>query len=453
MGNSPLRYELPTYPQLLLRPCPKPDISTLLKRGHFYLGLTVLAQSKIKHRVHMKKNLTVFFTLAGAITLAIIAFIIWGLPYFLNTSLPVPTNNGFGSETVPAQILQIIDQGTINLGGTMQPYQDLNVMILSGQNKGLVANVSYGKDRILPEGLLFHPGDQIMVEVSSSPNSDNVVVNYADAVRTRPILILLAVFILALIIVARWKGVRSLLALAFSFVIVIAYIIPHIIHGEDPVRVSIIGSLIILVVTLYLTYGWNVKTHSAVIGIVLVLLLTGLLAWAFVKIALLTGGGSEEALYLVQVPGIKIDLHGLLLGGIIIGALGVLDDLIITQASAVFELHEANADLGFRQLYQRAYRIGQDHVASTVNTLVMAYTGVALPLLLLFAVERGNYTELISVASVAEEIVRTLVGSLGLVAAVPLSTLIASLLALYSKRLGVIRPYLGPETGGDVHLH
>jgi uncharacterized membrane protein len=401
----------------------------------------------------MKKNLTVFFTLAGAITLAIIAFIIWGLPYFLNTSLPVPTNNGFGSETVPAQILQIIDQGTINLGGTMQPYQDLNVMILSGQNKGLVANVSYGKDRILPEGLLFHPGDQIMVEVSSSPNSDNVVVNYADAVRTRPILILLAVFILALIIVARWKGVRSLLALAFSFVIVIAYIIPHIIHGEDPVRVSIIGSLIILVVTLYLTYGWNVKTHSAVIGIVLVLLLTGLLAWAFVKIALLTGGGSEEALYLVQVPGIKIDLHGLLLGGIIIGALGVLDDLIITQASAVFELHEANADLGFRQLYQRAYRIGQDHVASTVNTLVMAYTGVALPLLLLFAVERGNYTELISVASVAEEIVRTLVGSLGLVAAVPLSTLIASLLALYSKRLGVIRPYLGPETGGDVHLH
>ncbi len=241
----------------------------------------------------MKKNLTVFFMLAGGITLAIIAFIIWGLPYFLDTALPVPTNNGFGSETVPAQILQIIDQGTINLGGTIQPYQDLSVMILSGQNKGLVANVTYGKDQILPEGLLFRPGDQIMVEVSSSPNSDNVVVNYADAVRTRPILILLAVFILALIIVARWKGVRSLLALAFSFVVVIAYIIPHIIHGEDPVRVSIIGSMIILVVTLYLTYGWNVKTHAAVIGILLVLILTGVLAWAFVKIALLTGGGER----------------------------------------------------------------------------------------------------------------------------------------------------------------
>ncbi len=401
----------------------------------------------------MKNNLTVFFALAGGIALAIIAFIIWGLPYFLNTALPVPTNNGFGSETVPAQILQVVDQGTINLGGIVQPYQDLSVMILSGQNKGLLANVSYGKDRILPEGLLFHQGDEIMVEVSSSPNSDNVVVNYADAVRTRPILILLAVFILALIIVARLKGLRSLLALAFSFVIVIAYIIPHIIHGEDPVTVCIIGSMIILVVTLYLTYGWNLKTHAAVLGILIVLIITGFLAWAFVKIALLTGGGSEEALYLVQVPGIKIDLRGLLLGGIIIGALGVLDDLIITQASAVFELHEANAGLGFRQLYQRAYRIGQDHVASTVNTLVMAYTGVALPLLLLFTVERGNYTELISVASVAEEIVRTLVGSLGLVAAVPISTLIAALIASYGDRLGAIRPYLGPETSGEGHSH
>ena len=149
----------------------------------------------------MKKNLVVFFILAGVITLAIIVFIIWGLPYFLNTSLPAPANNGFGSETVPAQILQIVDQGTVNLGGTIQPYQDLSVMILSGPNKGLVTTVSYGKDQILPEGLVFHPGDQIMVEVSSSPNSDNVVVNYADAVRTRPILILLAVFILALIIV------------------------------------------------------------------------------------------------------------------------------------------------------------------------------------------------------------------------------------------------------------
>ena len=125
----------------------------------------------------MKKNLAVFFTLAGIIILAIIAFLIWGLPYFLDTSLPVPTNNGFGSETVPANILQVIDQGTINLGGVTQPYQDLSVIILSGQNKGLVANVTYGKDQIMPAGVLFHPGDQIMVEVrrEGADNSDLIV--------------------------------------------------------------------------------------------------------------------------------------------------------------------------------------------------------------------------------------------------------------------------------------
>ncbi len=400
----------------------------------------------------MKKNLTVFFVLAGVITIVIIALMIWGLPYFLNTTLPTPTNTGFGSETVPAQVRQILDHGMVNLGGTNQAYQDLSVKILSGQYKDTVVNVTYGKDQIQPEGILFRPGDEIMVVVGTDSNN-NIIAEYTDAVRTRPILILLAVFILALLVVARWKGLRSLLALAFSFLVVIAYIIPHIIHGEDPVRVSIIGSMILLVVTLYLTYGWNLKTHSAVIGILIVLLITGVLAWLFVKIALLTGGGSEEALYLIQVPGIKIDLRGLLLGGIIIGALGVLDDLIITQASAVFELRAANPSLGLRQLYTRAYRIGQDHVASTVNTLVMAYTGVALPLLLLFAVERGNYSQLINIASVAEEIVRTLVGSLGLVTAVPISTLIATVLSLYSDHLGVIRPYLGPETSGEVHSH
>ncbi|HTY22307.1 MAG TPA: YibE/F family protein [Desulfomonilaceae bacterium] len=400
----------------------------------------------------MKKPMTTFIILTIVSTLAVLAFIVWGLPYFLETSLPSPTNEGFGSETVPAQVLQIIDQGTVNLNGVNQAYQILSVKILSGQFKGTIGQVSYGKDQIQPEGIHFRTGDEMMVVVSTGPDGSTSI-DYADAVRTRPILILLAVFIVALLSVARWKGFRSLLALAFSFVVVIGYIIPHIIHGEDPVRVSIIGSMILLIVTLYLTYGWNIKTHSAVIGILVSLAITGVLAWLFVKVALLTGNGNEEAMYLIQMPGIKIDLRGLLLGGIIIGSLGVLDDLVITQASAVFELREANQALGLRGLFGKAYRIGQDHIASTVNTLVMAYTGVALPLLLLFSLARGNYGQLINVASVAEEIVRTIVGSVGLVAAVPVSTFIATLLALYSDRLGTIRPYLGPETDGEVHSH
>jgi uncharacterized membrane protein len=195
------------------------------------------------------------------------------------------------------------------------------------------------------------------------------------------------------------------------------------------------------------------KTHASVVSILVVLALTGFFAWLFIRVAYLTGNGDESAMYLVQVPGIKIDLRGLLLAGMIIGALGVLDDLVITQASAVFELRAADPTLGMKMLFQKAYHIGQDHVASTINTLVMAYTGVALPLLLLFTVESGNYSQLISVASVAEEIVRTLVGSLGLVAAVPVSTLVATALAVYSDHLGALRPYLGSEAGGELHAH
>jgi uncharacterized membrane protein len=400
----------------------------------------------------MNKNILPFVILAILTLLAFIAFIIWGAPYFLDSSLPAATNTGFGSETVSAQVLQVVDSGTVTLGSTTQAYQDLSVQILEGQYKGIDVMVTYGKDQIQPKGISYRPGDQILITLVVMQDGE-LTANYTDAVRTRPIMLLVAIFIAALLVVARWKGFRSLLALAFSFLVVIGYIIPHIVHGEDPVQVSIIGSLILLVVTLYLTYGWNVKTHAAVLAILIVLIITGVLSGVFAKVAYLTGNGDENALYLMQMPGITIDLRGLLLAGMILGALGVLDDLIITQASAVFELHEADPSLGLGQLYQKAYRIGQDHVASTVNTLVMAYTGVALPMLLLFSLERGNYAQLVNIASVAEEIVRTLVGSVGLVVAVPVSTFIASLLARYSDRLGAFRPYLGSENGVESHSH
>ena len=400
----------------------------------------------------MKNNTAVFVGMVVVTALVAIVLIIFGIPYFLNFSLPAPQNTGFGSETVPARIVQIVDQGTVNLGGTVQPYQVLNVQVLQGTYKGQNVQVNYGKDQIQPEGITYRVGDQILVVAGQKPDG-SLVASYADAVRSGPILLMLALLVLALLAVARWKGLRSLIALAFSFVVVAFYIIPHILQGEDPVRVSILGSMILLVVTLYVTYGWNLKTHAAVLSLAIVLGLTGLFAWLFIRVAFLTGSGDESAVYLIQVPGITVNLRGLLLGGMIIGALGVLDDLVITQASAVFELHLADPGLKLGALYQRAYRIGQDHVASTVNTLVMAYTGVALPLLLLFTVESGNLGQLVNISSVAEEIVRTLVGSLGLVAAVPVSTLIATALAVYSDRLGALRPYLGSEAGNEVHAH
>jgi uncharacterized membrane protein len=186
---------------------------------------------------------------------------------------------------------------------------------------------------------------------------------------------------------------------------------------------------------------------------VLVLLITGILAGIFVLFTRLTGSGDENALFLLQMLQTQINLRGLLLGGMIIGALGVLDDLVISQASAVFELHQANESLGFRELFQSVMRIGQDHVAATVNTLVLAYAGTSLPMLLMFSLGRGNYGFLVNFEFIAEEIVRTLVGSLGLISAVPLTTAIAILFALRADSLSKWKQVFGPESSGEGHVH
>jgi uncharacterized membrane protein len=374
------------------------------------------------------------------------------LPYFSQVELPVAQMSAFGSETVRAQVDEIIEEGQIDLGGTLQRYQIARVEILEGDYAGILMEIDYGKRQVLSGNVYLQFGDEILVTLGK--RADNVLTAYfVDFVRTQAMLWLFLVFVASIIVISRWEGLRSLLGMLFSLFIIIAYIIPHILIGEDPVQVSIIGSVILLGVTLYLTYGWNLKTHSAVLGMVFALVITGTLAWFFVIFTRLTGAGDENTLFLMQMLNSNINLRGLLLGGMIIGALGVLDDLVITQASAAFELYGANPGLGFRGLYNAAMRIGRDHVAATVNTLVLAYAGASLPMLLLFSLGRGNYGSLVNYSFVAEEVVRTLVGSLGLVAAVPLTTAIAAGLALYSHRLGKWEQVLGGEGSGEGHHH
>jgi len=374
------------------------------------------------------------------------------LPYFSQVELPVAQMSAFGSETVRAQVDEIIEEGEIDLGGTVQRYQIARVEILEGDYAGILMEIDYGQRQVLSGNTYLDSGDKILVTLGKRPDGV-ITAYYTEHVRTTPLLWLLAVFVVAILLISRWKGLRSLLSMGFSLFVIIRYIIPHILAGEDPVRVSILGAAILLGVTLYLTYGWNLKTHSAVLGMMLVLVITGTLAYIFVVFTRLTGAGDENALFLIQMLESRINLRGLLLGGMIIGALGVLDDLVTTQASAVFELHGANPGLGFRGLYRSAMRIGQDHVAATVNTLVLAYAGASLPMLLMFSLGRGEFGYLVNFSFVAEEIVRTLVGSLGLVAAVPLTTAISAGLALYSGRLGKWEQVLGPVGSGDGHHH
>ena len=382
---------------------------------------------------------------------AIAAF--FAFPYFTRVQLPGEGFSTFGSDTVRAEVIQITEQGQIDLGGHTQTYQFARIKILEGEYAGIPMEIDYGKRQIRTNEYLLEPGEQIIVSISKSP--DNVVSAYfADFVRTTPLLWLFAIFSLSIILISRWKGLGALISMLFSLVVIISYIIPHILNGEDPVVVSIIGSAILLGVSLYLTYGWNLKTHASVTSMVLVLLLTGLLSWVFVLFTRLDGSGDENSLYLLQaLQTSSINLRGLLLGGYIIGALGVLDDLVTTQSSAVFELHHANPNLGFRALYNSAMRIGQDHVAATVNTLVLAYAGASLPMLLLFSLAHGNYGYLVNFSFIAEEIVRALVGSLGLIAAVPLTTVIAILFAFRAESLAKWEQVLGPEGSEGGHVH
>ena len=390
----------------------------------------------------IKSWLFPFLLLIGTIAYAVLS----------RVQLPGDGFSTFGADTVRAKIVQIIEEGQIELGGNLQTYQVARVNILEGQYAGIVMEIDYGKRQIRSDDYLLEVGDQVMVSISKTP--DNVVNAYfVDYVRTTPILWLTAIFAIAIILISTWKGLRALLSMAFSLYIIIGYIIPHILIGEDPLRVSIIGSIILLAVSLYLTYGWTLKTHAAVISMALVLLLTGALSGLFVVFAKLNGTGDENVMFLMQLMDTPINLRGLLLGGMLIGALGVLDDLVTTQASAVFELHHANQSLGFRGLYNSAMRIGQDHVAATVNTLVLAYAGASLPMLLMFSLGHGDYGYLINFSFIAEEIVRTLVGSLGLVAAVPLTTVIAIFLAQRAESLGRWEQLLGPEGGGEEHHH
>lgn len=356
----------------------------------------------------------------------------------------------FGSDTAQAKVLDVIEEGEITLGEDIQTYQVLLIKVLDGEHSGQLIEIDYGIRQIRPEGLTLRAGDTILVTVGKAADG-SLTAYFTDYVRTRPLLILFGTFILFSIVISGWKGVRSLIAMFISLAIITGYIIPQILNGKDPVFISVTGSFFLLAVTLYLTYGWTLKTHSAVLGTLIALLITGILASYFVNLTSLTGFGSEDALFLIQQADFKINLRGLVLGGILIGALGVLDDLVITQSSAVFELFITDSGRSFGELFRSAMRIGQDHVAATVNTLVLAYAGAALPTLLLFSLSGEHYSNLVNLEFVTEEIVRTLVGSLGLIAAVPITTALACLFATQHERFRWLGSMMGSQPQPHSH--
>jgi uncharacterized membrane protein len=251
----------------------------------------------------------------------------------------------------------------------------------------------------------------------------------ADLTRGPAAFWLIVLFVVATIAIGRWTGVRSLLGLAFSVLVIAQFVLPRILAGQNPVLIGIVGAILMALPSLYLVYGLKRKTHAAALGMMAGLLVTWILAALWSRWAHLTGFGTDEGTFLTFATGGRVNLSGVILAGIVIGVLGVLDDIAVGQASAVFELQAANPDLSHTELFRHSMVVGRDHIASMVNTLVLAYAGAALPLFLLVALYQEPLLPTLNRELFVAEIVRTLVGSLGLMLAVPLTSLIATRMA------------------------
>ena len=267
-------------------------------------------------------------------------------------------------------------------------------------------------------------GDEIYVYETTLADG-RVVYDFADYQRGTPLLLLALIFIVAVLALARWKGLGAIGGLAASLLVLVVFMLPSLLRGNNAVAVALIGSSVIAFVALYLAHGINIATTVALLSTFASLALIGLLAWIFVAATNFTGF-TEDSSFVLSALGVRIDARGLLLAGIVIGSLGVLDDVTVTQVSAVWELRQLQPSASRQDIYRSAVNIGRDHISSTVNTLFLTYAGAALPLMLLFAVAGQSISTVATSEVVATEIVRSLVGSIGLVASVPISTWMAA---------------------------
>src|SRR3954453_5346535 len=273
-----------------------------------------------------------------------------------------------------------------------------------------------------------HVGDQLVL--SRDPGTDGGQPSYAfqDFARGTPIVVLALAFALIVGAVARLRGLLALLGLGFAFAVLLQFMLPALLDGVSPVWVNLIGASAIMFVVLYLAHGFSARTTTALVGTLFGLALSAVLGAVAVSAAHLPGVSSENVIQL-QTYDATLDFSGLVLAATVVAGLGILNDVTITQASAVWQLHEAAPESGWRQLFARGMAIGRDHIASTVYTLVFAYAGAALPLLLLFDVYERPFWVVLTGSEVGEEVVRTLVGGIALVLAVPVTTLIGALVA------------------------
>jgi len=329
-----------------------------------------------------------------------------------------------------AQVTKVLEDQNVTAEGITQRSQKLELKIvdskLTDQSTITVINGSLldNGSALVTTQNYYQVDDWLYLSQSIDPSTSQTSYQIADYDRSQAIFLLFIIFVVAVLIVTSWHGIFSLLSLLLSFLIIFFFILPSIYHGSNPLLVVFLGIIFIIPSTFYLSHGLNKKTTAAIIGTIFSLFIAVFLSLIFIKLGKLTGTTSEESGFLLSLKPGLFDFKTLLLSGIIIGVLGVIDDITISQAAVVAQLRLV--DPKNKKIFFQAMAIGKDHISSMINTLVLVYAGASLPLLLLFVDNKLPLGQLISFEPIAEEIIRTLVGSIALVLAVPITTFIAT---------------------------
>ncbi len=321
--------------------------------------------------------------------------------------------------------------------------REVKIRLESGDDNGAIKSLVLDNGTIDPE---VEEGDELRVVRNVVPPGADPVpgreYSISDFDRQGPILFLVLLFAGAVVLFGRLRGAMSLVGLGLSLAVVLGFMVPAILYGRSTLAVAVVGALAVMLTTILLAHGTGPKSLAAILGTAASLVVTVALAVLFTDLTHLTGLSSEEATFL-QVNDAGVSLRGLLLAGMIVAALGVLDDVTISQSSTVLALRQADPGQSFRELFARAMDVGRDHVSATVNTLVLAYVGASLPLLLIFSSGQIGFLDAVNLEIISKEIVATLVGSIGLIAAVPITTALAAVLArrMSADELAAVEPH------------
>jgi uncharacterized membrane protein len=336
-------------------------------------------------------------------------------------------NTGVGIEVIDGHVVRVLASG--DREGAK--YQRLAVQLDDSLYRGEVVEIEWDGRRALNENGFLSPGDRVLLTLSREGNTR--VYTISEIVRLPSLWPFVAVLAVALVAVGRWKGVASLAGLGASIAVFLLAVLPAVRQGDDPLLATLLGSIGVLSVAVFVVHGFNRKSVAALLGTLGALVLVLVVAAVAISVARITGLGTEDAIFVFVGTGGKVDMPRLVLAGIVVGSLGALVDMAVGQASTVFEL-SATSELRGRQLYLSALNVGRDHIGSLVNTLALAYFGGALPLIVLISLGYQPLSVAINSEEITQSIMAVLVASIGLVLCVPLTTAIAVALADHAKR-------------------